>query len=131
MLLFSATPGACAPTCAAGRNRSGRTARIEARMLPPGVVEGDVHDTLSTYRPEELRHGEEAEQAPLRSGERRRPRSRAPLAPPAPGARHHAGRLRGARRLPPPAPLPPRAHAPGASRFLPLRDALLRPAQHP
>ncbi len=86
------------------------------------------------FRPtlqEELRHGEEAEQAPLRSGERGRPRSRASLASPPPGARHHAGRLRGARRLPAPAPLPARAHAPGARRLRARRDALLRPAQHP
>ena len=48
----------------------------------------------------------------------------------APG--HHAGRFRGARRFPPPARLPPRAHARGAGATPGLGAMLsLRPAQHP
>src|SRR5260221_12169215 len=125
MLLFSAPPGAWAARCAAGRNSSGRNARIEARILV--LREWSTATCMIRFRPTlnvELRHGEEAEQTPVRSGRRRRPGSRAPLAPPAAGARHHAGRLRGARRLPPPAPLPARAHAPVARGLRARRDAV-------
>ena len=55
----------------------------------------------------------------------------APLGPAAPGARPHAGGLRGARGLPPAARLPARPHAPGARALRPRRPARLRPVQHP
>ena len=58
-------------------------------------------------------------------------RSEASLGPAAAGARPHAGRFRGARRFPPPARLPPRAHARRARALRPRRAALVRPAQHP
>src|SRR3989442_1567408 len=66
--------------------------------------------------------------APCDAG-RRRPATR--VGPPPPGARPHAGGLRGARGLPPPARLPAGPGSPGPGRLRPWRAARLRPAQYP
>ena len=53
------------------------------------------------------------------------------LGPGAAGARHHGRRLRGARRLPPPAPLPAGARPAGAGEVRPRRAAGDGRQQHP
>ena len=68
---------------------------------------------------------------PRPTSPRRRRGSAAPLGPAHPGARPHAGGLRGARGLPAAARLSPGAHAPGAGPLRAGRAPHLRPAQHP
>ena len=53
------------------------------------------------------------------------------LGPPPAGARHHGRRLRGARRLPPAAPLSARPRARRAGEVRPRRAAAVRRQQHP
>ena len=77
----------------------------------------------------ESTHGRE--NAPSGEDHRRGHQPALQLGPPPAGARHHGRRLRGARRLPPHAPLPAR---PGASRARSLRSrraAAVRRQQHP
>ena len=53
------------------------------------------------------------------------------LGPPSAGARHHGRRLRGARRLPPPAALPARPRPCRAGEIRSRRAAAVRRQQHP
>ena len=63
--------------------------------------------------------------------QRRRHQSPLQLGPGAAGARHHGGRFRGTRRLPPPAPLPAEPGQAGAGKIRARRAARVRRQQYP
>ena len=81
---------------------------------------------LNQTTPEGAAHGRDRPQ-----DQRRGHQSALQLGPRAAGARHHGGRFRGAGRLPPAAPLPPRPRQAGARQFRARRAAGYRCQQYP